>query len=167
MTASSGSRCSRSPAYAADTWEDKLAVAQDRFIPRQDQGERLFRFWINGGGLEERLESVGREAAARNEKPYILPYCPPGKGKAAKPGLLLEGDAVELSAFKKSEDGRDLVVRLFEPTGKPRQATLRLPAFGVRKRVRLGGFEAKTLRFSPRTKTWSETDLVERRPGGR
>jgi len=157
----------RSPAYAADTWEDNLAVARDRFIPRQDQGERLFRFWIKGGGLEERLESVGREAAARNEKPYILPYCPSGTGKAAKPGLLLEGDAVELSAFKKSEDGRDLVVRLFEPTGRPRQATLRLPAFGVRKRVRLGGFEAKTLRFSPRTKTWSETDLVERRRGGR
>jgi len=157
----------RSPAYAADTWEDRLAVAQDRFMPRQDQGERLFRFWINGGGLGERLESVGREAAARNEKPYVLPYCPPGTGRPAKPGLVLEGEAVELSAFKKSEDGRDLVIRLFEPTGKPRQATLRLPALGVRKRVRLGGFEVKTLRYSLRTKTWSETDLVERRPKGR
>jgi alpha-mannosidase len=154
----------RSPAYAADTWEGRLAVAQDRFIARQDQGERLFRFWVNGGGLEERLETVGREAAARNERPYVLPYCPPGTGRPAKAGLVVEGDAVELSAFKKSEDGRDLVVRLFEPTGKPRQVTLRLPAFGTRKRVRLCGFEAKTLRYSPRTKAWSETDLVERKP---
>ena len=153
----------RSPAYSADTWEDKLVVAQDRVIPRQDQGERAFRLWINGGRLEERMERIGREASARNEKPYVLPFCPAGSGRKAKAGLLVDGPAVELSAFKKAEDGNGLIVRLFEPTGKPRAVTLGLPAFGVRKKVRLGGFEVKTLRFSPRSKTWAETDLIERR----
>ena len=152
----------RSPAYAADTWEDRLAVARDRFIPRQDQGERLFRLWINGGPLVERLESVGREAALRNEKPYVLPFCPAGDGRKAKAGVVLDGAAVELAAFKKAEDGNDLVVRLFEPTGRPRATAVRLPAFGASKKVRLGGFEVKTLRFNPRTKTWRETDLLER-----
>ncbi|MGZ4886690.1 MAG: glycosyl hydrolase-related protein, partial [Candidatus Aminicenantales bacterium] len=153
----------RSPAYSADTWEDKLVVAQDRFIPRQDQGERAFHLWINGGPMEDRMERIGREASARNEKPYVLPFCPPGSGQKTKAGLVVDGPAVELSAFKKAEDGNGLIVRLFEPTGKSRAVTLGLPAFGVRKKVRLGGFEVKTLRFSPRTKTWAETDLMERR----
>jgi alpha-mannosidase len=153
----------RSPAYSADTWEDKLMVAQDRFIPRQDQGERLFHVWINAGPLEERLEGIGREALARNERLYVLPFSPPGGGKRVRPGIVLEGGAVELAAFKKAEDGNDLIIRLFEPTGKARVVTLGLPAFGVRKKVRLGGFEVKTFRFSPRSKRWSEADLVERR----
>jgi alpha-mannosidase len=153
----------RSPAYSADTWEDKLAVAEDRFIPRQDQGERLFHFWVNGGPLAQRMERVGREALARNEKPYVLPFCPPGSGKRPRPGIVLDGPAVELAAFKKAEDGNDLVVRLFEPTGKPRTVSVALPAFGARRKVRLGGFEVKTLRFSPRPKKWAETDLMEKR----
>jgi alpha-mannosidase len=155
----------RSPAYSADTWEDKLAVAQDRFIPRQDQGERLFHFWVNGGDLEERLEKIGREAAARNEKPYVLPYSPAGGAARTKAAIVVDDAAVELTAFKKSEDGNDIVIRLFEPTGKPRETTLRLPALRVTKKVRLGGFEVKTLRFNPRSKKWTETDLMERRLG--
>ncbi|MFO7733591.1 MAG: glycoside hydrolase family 38 C-terminal domain-containing protein, partial [Candidatus Aminicenantes bacterium] len=155
----------RSPAYAADTWEDRLAVVRDRFVPRQDQGERLFRFWINGGSLEERMESIGREAQVRNERPYVLAYGPPGTGRKPKPALVLDGQAVECSALKKSEDGRDVVVRLFEPTGRERAVTLKLPVFGARAKVRLKGFEVKTLRFDRRAKAFVETDLLERRAG--
>ncbi len=155
----------RSPAYSADIWEDKLAVAEDRFIPRQDQGERSFRFWLEAGPLGERLEAVDREALAVNEKPYVLAFCPSGEGRKAKPGVVVDGPAVIVSACKKSEDGNDVIVRLFEPTGRPRAVTVGLPAYGARKKARLGGFEIKTLRFSPRAKTWAETDLVERKPG--
>ena len=157
----------RSPAYAADTWEDRLAVAQDRFIPRQDLGERSFRFWLGGGALAERLEAVDREALAHNEAPYVLAYCPPGTGKKAAAGVTVEGRAVEVTAFKKSEDGRDIVIRLFEPTGRPRRTVVKLPALGARAAVRLKGFEIKTLRYDRRTKTFTETDLLERRPGRR
>ncbi len=154
----------RSPAYSADTWEDKLVVAGDRFIPRQDQGERSFRFWLNGGRAVERMESIDREALVRNEKPYVLPFSPPGAGKKAKPGVTVSGKSIQVTAFKKSEAGNDLVIRLFEPTGRARRTTLSLPAFGVRKDIRLAGFEIKTLRFNPRTKAFAETDLLERRP---
>jgi alpha-mannosidase len=157
----------RSPAYSADTWEDKLVVAGDRFIPRQDQGERSFRFWLNGGRAVERMESIDREALVRNEKPYVLPFSPPGAGKKAKPGVTVSGKSVQVTAFKKSEAGNDLVIRLFEPTGRPRRTTLSLPAFGVRKDIRLARFEIKTLRFNPRTKAFVETDLLERRPGNK
>jgi alpha-mannosidase len=157
----------RSPAYAADTWEGKLAVARDRFVPRQDQGERLFRFWLNAGPIEERMEKVGREAQALNERPYALAYCPPGTGRKPKPALAVDGPAVECSALKKSEDGRDVVIRLFEPTGRGRGVTLKLPVFGVKKTVRLKGFEVRTFRFERRGKRFVETDLLERRAGRR
>jgi alpha-mannosidase len=155
----------RSPAYAADTWEDRLAVARDRFIPRQDTGERVFRFWLNGGRLGERMETIDREALARNEAPYVLAYFPPGGKKKALPGAVVDGQAVEVTAFKKSEDGDDIVVRLFEPTGKARTAVVKLPAFGASAKCRLKGFELRTLRFSRRTRRFSETDLLERKPG--
>ncbi|MBE0710953.1 MAG: alpha-mannosidase [Candidatus Aminicenantes bacterium] len=155
----------RSPAYAADTWEDRLAVARDRFIPRQDTGERVFRFWLNGGPLADRMGTVDREALAHNEAPYVLAYFPPGGKKRALPGAVVDGEAVEITAFKKSEDGNDIIVRLFEPTGKARTALVKLPAFGASAKVRLKGFEIRTLRFNRRTRKFSETDLLERKPG--
>ena len=155
----------RSPAYAADTWEDKLAVARDRFIPRQDTGERTFRFWMKGGPLADRLQAIGREALAHNETPYALAYFPPGAGRRARPGIVIEGEAVEVAAFKRSEDGRDAVVRLFEPTGTPRRIVVKVPALGVRTAVRLKGFEIKTLRIDRRRKALVETDLLERKTG--
>jgi alpha-mannosidase len=154
----------RSPAYAADTWEDRLAVARDRFIPRQDTGERSFRFWLNGGALDGRMDAVGREALVRNEAPYVLTYFPPGHGRRAAAGLVVEGEAVEAAAFKKSEDGRDPVIRLFEPTGKPRRVVVKLPALRARAAVRLKGFEIKTLRYDRRAGRFVETDLLERKP---
>jgi alpha-mannosidase len=155
----------RSPAYAADTWEDKLAVARDRFIPRQDMGERAFRFWLNGGPLEGRMEAIDREALVHNETPYVLPYFPPGIGTRSGAGAVVEGDAVEVAAFKRSEDGRDIIVRLFEPTGRPRRAVVKLPALGARVAVRLEGFEIKTLRYDRRAKKFFETDLLEKKSG--
>ena len=157
----------RSPAYAADTWEDRIAVAQDRFIPRQDTGERTFRFWLNGGPLAQRMDVIGREALVHNEAPYVLAYFPPGGRGKSLPGVVIDGPAVELSAFKRSQDGADPVIRLFEPTGKARTVTVKLPACGpgAKARVRLKGFEVRTLRFSRRAKAFVETDLLERKTG--
>jgi alpha-mannosidase len=151
----------RSPAYAADTWEEKLLVPQDRIIPRQDQGERSFRLWLNAGPSAARLKSVDREALVKNEKPYALAYFPPGAGRSAKPGATLSDDVVQLVAMKKAETGTALVLRLFEPTGRPRTTTLALPFAGAKTRVTLGGFEVKTLKFDRRTKVFTQVGLLE------
>ncbi|MHC4887248.1 MAG: glycoside hydrolase family 38 N-terminal domain-containing protein, partial [Planctomycetota bacterium] len=53
----------RSPAYSALSIDrpgevmDKNTLAHDRFSPRSDQGERLFRFWLNGGNRAARFKA--------------------------------------------------------------------------------------------------------------
>ena len=154
----------RGAAHSADPAGERPMLFQDRFIPRIDQGERVFRFWVNAGPLRDRLESVDREALAKNETPYVLSYLPPGTGPKAKPAVVLSDKAVLVTAMKKSEDRNSLVIRLFEPTGKPRRTVLSLPWALAKIRVSLGAFEIKTLLFSPRKKTFRETDLLERPP---
>jgi alpha-mannosidase len=110
------------------------------------------------------MEEVDREALVHNESPYVLAYCPPGDGKRSAAGVVVDGAAVEVTAFKRSEDGRDAVVRLFEPTGRARRVTVKLPAPGARTTVGLKGFEIKTLRYDRRKGTFAETDLLERKP---
>jgi alpha-mannosidase len=153
----------RSPAHAADPGGEKPMLRQDRFTPRIDQGERVFRFWINAGPADERLEALDREALVRNEKPYVLPYFPPGKGKRARPFAALGDTVVQLAAAKKAERGPELILRLFEPTGLARTTTLALPFAGAETRVALKGFEIKTLAFHPKTKKFREVDPLERR----
>ena len=52
----------RSPAYSGHPINDRPVVPQDRFLPRIDQGERLFRFRFQGGPADSRLSAVDREA---------------------------------------------------------------------------------------------------------
>jgi len=152
----------RSAAYSADPVLSGPMVSQDRHIPRIDQGERLFRFWINGGRAAGRLKSIDREALVKNEKPFILAYFPAGRGKQPLPFIVLSDEVVQVGALKKAEDGNDLIIRLFEPTGERRTTVLSLPWAQARKRITLSPFEIRTLRFSPNTRRFTETDLLER-----
>ncbi len=152
----------RSPAYAADPVPDRPMLAQDRFIVRHDQGERIFHFWINAGPVEERLSLVEREALIHHEKPPALVHFPPGKGKKVKPLLILDNPAVIIPAVKKSESGNNLLIRIFEPTGMNQEMTLHLPLYEVKKRLRLKPFELRTILFNPQTKTFINCDLMEK-----
>jgi alpha-mannosidase len=152
----------RSPAHACDEAEGRPLRYRDRFIPRIDQGEHVFRFWLNAGPAAARLDAVEREALVRNEAPFVLSYFPPGKGRRARPLAALSGGVVLATVFKKAEDSDGLVIRLFEPTGRRRTTTLTLPFAGARAKVVLGPFEIKTLLFSRRTGRFKETDLLER-----
>ena len=152
----------RSAAYSADPVPSGPMVAQDRYIPRIDQGERMFRFWVNAGNQPSRLTALDREALAKNEKPFVLSFFPAGRGNKPRPFVELSGEAVEITALKKAEDGKNLIIRLFEPTGKKRTTILSLPWAGARKKIRLSAFEIKTLSFNPRTGIFRELDLLER-----
>ena len=152
----------RSPAFSGHPFWDRLIVVQDRYLPRIDQGERLYRFWFNAGKVCQRLDAVDREALVRNEKPFALSFYPPGQGSKPKSGPTLSDNAVQITAMKCAENGRDIIVRLFEPTGKKRSTTLRLPFVSMSMKVDMKGFEIKTLKINPRTKKVCEVNLLEK-----
>jgi len=152
----------RSPAYSAHPIFERTVVPQDRYLPRQEQGERLFKFWINAGPVNKRMEAIDREALAANERPFALSFFPSGAGRKPKPGATLSDKAVQIMAVKPAEKGGDLIVRLFEPTGKPRDTVLSLPFIGLRTKVHVDPFEIKTLRINPKTGKVVETDLLEK-----
>jgi len=150
-----------SPAYSALPIGDRPLVPQDRFTPRIDQGERLFHFWLNAGTVRERLDAVDREALVKNEKLYALSFFPHGGESQPRPGLLLDDDVVQVTAFKQAEDGRGYIIRLFEPTGLARATTISVPSIGISAPIALKGFEIKTLRLDSDAATLTETSLME------
>ncbi len=157
----------RAPAYAGHPVDAVTPIVrQDRYEPREDQGEHEFRFWLGAGAADARLESVDREAVARTEELMSLCAFPSGDGRIPLPGLSVTDHAVRVGALKMSEDGGHLVVRLFEPTGRPRTTKLELPALGLAFEVELRPFELRTLAIDLATRQVVDTDLLER-PGDR
>ena len=152
----------RSPAYSADPVEGRPMLVQDRYVPRHDQGERIFRFWLKAGKANERLKKVDRESLFKNEKPYVLCFSPPGSGKKAKPFAVLSDNAVQITALKKAEQGNCLIIRLFEPEGKKQETFLSLPFIPIKRKIVLSPFEIKTLKFNLKTHQFQEVDLLER-----
>jgi alpha-mannosidase len=151
----------RSPAYSALPSEGKLEMPKDRFLPRIDQGERTFTFWVRGGDIGQRLQQIGREAAVHNEPPFLLPYNPAGRRKKVEPLIELQDEVIELSAFKQAHTSEDYIIRLFEPTGKSRSTVMEIPCLGIGKRLRMKGFEVKTYKLSPEAGTLKEVSLTE------
>ncbi|MEF3308239.1 glycoside hydrolase family 38 C-terminal domain-containing protein [Paenibacillus sp. GYB004] len=152
----------RSPGYAAlPGGKKKHTMPNDRFSPRIDQGERRFSFWFQAGQAEERKNAVDRDALVHNEKPYTLTYFPSGKGERPLPAAELSDGVVQLTAFKRAEQSEDFIIRLFEPTGQPRETELHIPVLGLSRRVSLGAFEIKTIRLHMADRKLTEDTLTE------
>jgi alpha-mannosidase len=151
----------RSPAYSALTDGKSEFVPQDRFSPRIDQGERLFRFRIHVGEANKRLASIDREALVFNEAPMVVSFFPSGQQKPT--GMLLElaDDVIQVAAVKKAQQGNELVVRLFEPTGRDRSTRLRIPSLDLDEEISMKGFEIKTLLVNPENRQVTASNLLE------
>jgi alpha-mannosidase len=155
----------RSPAYAADTGKSWSLGPQDRFIPRMDQGERVFHFWINGGRASERLDIVDRESSVKNEMPLALSCFPSGGGKETVPALVLSDRVIQATAVKLGEQKKWLILRLFEPSGKRRETRISIPSLSLEFDVSLDSFELKSLAVDLETRDVFEVDLMERKLG--
>jgi alpha-mannosidase len=154
--------CLRAPAYAGHPVDDVTPVVkQDRVETRVDRGEHVFRFWLGAGPAEARLAAIDREAAAHIEAPYALVAFPPGGGKAAVPGVVLTDPVIQMPAMKLSDDGRRLVVRLFEPTGSARQTSIGIPALDIETSLSFTPFELKTVTVDLASRAVRATDLLE------
>jgi alpha-mannosidase len=154
----------RSAAYAAHPVGDNIhIVPQDRLEPRIDQGERVFRFWVQGGNTSKRFSSIEREAHIKNEAPMALSCSPPGTGRKLKPGIYLDDNVTQVTTIKKAEDKNWLILRLFEPSGESRSSRVILPSRSLSFEVSLRGFEIKTLAVDLDTNAVFEVDLLERK----
>ena len=152
----------RSSAYAAHPIKDRPIVPANRYSLRIDQGERHFHFYIQGGEIDDRLEKVEREALSINEKPMTLSFFPEGRILPGEPFVTTSDPAIIISTIKKAEDGNDLILRLFEPTGRNRSSEISLPFLDLTVNVNLMAFEIVTLRVNLDTRNWIITDLLER-----
>ncbi|MFA5293013.1 MAG: glycoside hydrolase family 38 C-terminal domain-containing protein [Phycisphaerae bacterium] len=150
----------RSPAYSGHPIGDNEILKPDRFISRIDQGERLFRFWINGGAVDNRLEKIENEALAKNENPFALSFFPDGSGKKPKPFAVMNKTVIEISAVKKAENNNGWIIRLFNSSPKKQAARLKLPVLDIKTRLDFGPFEIKTLRVNSKGKIF-EVNLME------
>ena len=154
--------CLRSPAYAGHPVDDVTPIVrQDRVETRVDRGEHVFRFWLKAGPAQARLDAIDREATAHLEAPMALVAFPAGGGPPAIPGAMLSDPVIQMPAMKLADDGRRVIVRLFEPTGASRSTTLGIPALGVECALSFGPFELKTLAVDLASRTFCETDLME------
>jgi len=151
----------RSSAYAAHPILERSIVPQDRFTPRIDQGERIFRFWIQAGKANIMMEAVDRIAMAHNEKPFILSFFPSGQGEVPKPLIEIDDVAVQLNAFKQCEHSSDYIIRISETTGKKITTKLKLPIFEYEKEIDLGPFEIKTLKWDNNDCKLTQVELME------
>lgn len=154
----------RSPAYSGHpVKEGQPIVPQDRFEPRIDQGERVFRFWINAGNAQIRKESIHQEALVKNEFPIGLCCFPSGKGIKLKQEVTISDPVIQLTAMKMSEKNNQLILRLFEPSGSYREAEMELSVLDLSIKISLNPFEIKTIAIDLDTKNIVETDLMERK----
>ncbi|MDX9974373.1 MAG: glycoside hydrolase family 38 C-terminal domain-containing protein [FCB group bacterium] len=151
----------RSPAYSSMVIPERTPKGLDRFQPRIDVGMREYRFWINGGKLDARLEQIDREAMAHNEEPTLISFFPNGDGTLPGPLVAVDDPAVQMTCFKAAENGEGYIVRLFEPTGKARKVKLSFPALAVEETIALSAFEVQTLRINPTTKTVTPVSMTE------
>jgi len=153
----------RSPAYAGHpSGEGSRIVPPDRFTARLDQGEHLFRFWLNAGPAQQRLERLEREAQQHLQPPVVFPLAPSGEGAPPQPLLSVSDPVVVCTALKHAEHGDAVIVRLWNPTGDARRCRVELPVWGIAADVHLQPFALSTLRVDPQRRRIGEVDLLER-----
>ncbi|NQT58205.1 MAG: alpha-mannosidase [Bacteroidetes bacterium] len=140
----------RSPAYSAHPLGDREIVRKDRYTPRIDHGERIFNFRIQGGGCDEVLTHIDREAQEWAESPYALSVFPLGKEAAAvHPALELVGDGVILTSLRMDGNGPDVLrFHLQETTGNPISAQIRFLGSGDCQTIMLEPFEVAEYHYN-------------------
>ena len=141
-----------SPGHTTHPLGDRRTLPADRHADYMEQGERDFSIRIVAG--EQTDVDTARAALAFNEAPMAVNVFPSGDGfdptatpAGRIPFLTLDGNSpVTLTALKKTEDGEDTMLRLFNPTANQTTAAVTCPALGVSETLPLGGYEAATYR---------------------
>ncbi len=150
----------RSPAYSGHPIGDNPILIEDRYTPRIDQGERMYSFRIITGSTGDVMKNIERKALEFNEKPMVLTAYPSGEGKLPECFLEVSGDKVILQAFKKAEDGKGYIMRLFNGSEKSEKTVVFSNPLKLKAQIELGAMEVASYRIYEGDIT--ESDLLER-----
>jgi len=157
----------RSPGYSAGKSDfsvrNSYTMPQDRFSPYIDQGEHDYEFVLNAGDADDRISKVEREAMLLNEKPMALSFFPTGVGEIPRRLVRLIQGNIEIAATKLSDDGRSIVLRIFNQNKEPEKAVLEVPLFNKNIDVELKGMEFRTFMIDLESGEIDEADLMERK----
>ena len=148
----------RSPIYA---WHDPFVPESDGVYPYTDQGIQSFRYAILPHAGDWRLAGTVRRAAELNADPVVVL-------ETAHDGLLpgslafatCDAPSVNLAVMKGAELGDGIVLRGYESWGRPTDARIELPRWGIGFEASFGASELKTFRIG-RDGSVEETDLLE------
>jgi len=148
----------RSAGYCAHPIPDREMFPDDRFYPRQEQGERTFSFWLTGGDVSV-LDRMDKTSTIHSEKPYALSFFPSGDGEIFAPAVVLNCKTVGVSALKKAENEDGYILRIYETCGKHCETFFEIAKLGIKHQVMLSPFEVKT--FFIKQNCVTETNMME------
>lgn len=151
----------RSAGYTSSDFIMGKALQEEQWAPRMEQGERFYRFRIQGGSVGEVEKMIDREALAFNEEPYGFSFCPPQEGEAAGQFITVDNPQVIISAIKKAENFSGYILRVYESTGKSAKANIRVLDGRIDQKISLEGFEVKTYKIDMEEACLTETGLIE------
>ena len=139
----------RSPGYTAHPIGDRHVMPVDRNSEHMEQGERQFSLRLLAGSVCDR--DIARQALAFNEAPMVLNLFPSGldaqsPAPAEMPLLTVSPAPVVLTACKRSDDGADTLLRLFNPTAQPVSCTVCCPQLGISESLDFGAFKVRSFR---------------------
>lgn len=125
-----------------------------------DIGEHEVRLFLIAGEPEDVRRRLPGLADRMSAPPFALAHLPIGRGVDIRDEVLsLEPANIRLSALKRSDDGRALVVRLHEGAGRTTLGTLRV-ASARPIALKFKPYEIKTIRIE-RSGAWREVALIE------
>lgn len=158
----------RSPAYSSFNINPNDARLNNRFLPRQDQGEHEVAYEVIVGGRFDEA-AVSQAAQALNTPPVWQVYYPQGdvvdvkQRKQIAETVVVSDKNVQAVALKKAENSDEMIVRLQNLSGRERGISVMVKPFRGKIAVTIGKFGLITLAIKKAGKTlrWREVNLVE------
>ena len=128
---------------------------------RSDQGVQTFRYeFMRMGG--EGYGDVIREARALNTEPtVILENNHRGTLSLVYEGICVDRENVQISAVKRSEDGRGVIVRLYETDGVDTEVSVCGSILPKPLNARIGHYSVNTYFIADKDSEWREILLTE------
>ncbi|MFH0991924.1 MAG: glycoside hydrolase family 38 C-terminal domain-containing protein [bacterium] len=148
----------RSAAYCH---EQGLALGDTPARKFMDQGIHDIHLLVTAGDTDEVRNRVAGLAEWLIAPPLAYSHLPIGKKQSQLDNFVeLVPSKIRMLAYKRSWDGKALIIRLQETTGRPTQSTLKLKTMKKSLKISFAPFEIRTLRFE-RDGQWKEVDTID------